>query len=128
MDVRSQEIKASSYLYEFNMSRGSWGMDQGKPLFPDVVIGNSDDVVSWYEAKMTEVKGLVEDPAGDPDKDAIVDPKEKFGGHVPMVRCFWHAREGASNLSKESVLNLACGLKNVYECTAEGDGWKRVSH
>lgn len=121
-EVRNPEIKGVSYLYEFNMARCSWWMDFGKPLFPDVVCGNEDGVVSWKEAKMTEVKGLVESST-DPDTEAEVDPNEKFGGHVPMVRCFWHtSKEWRDDV--DQALNLSFENHNVFKSTVSGDGWK----
>ena len=122
-DVRNPDVSGVSYVYEFNMSRCSWWMDFGNPLFPDVVLGNSDDIVSWYEAKMTEVKGLVPSASGDPDKEADEDPDEKYGGHVPMVRCFWHvSHEWRDDTDK--VLNLAFENHNVFKSTVSSEGWK----
>ncbi len=124
-DVRNPEIKACSYMYEFNMSRCSWWMDGGKPMYPDVVVGNHDGVVSWREAKETEVQGLVEDPS-DPDNKAIEDREEKYDGWVPIIRCFWHVSKNWLD-KRDLVLNLANGLGNVYKSDVSADGWKVAS-
>ncbi len=124
-DVRNQDVKGVSYLYEFCMSRCSWWMDGGKPLFPDTVCGNSDGVVSWREAKQTEVEGLVEDPT-DPDNKAVVDKEEKYGGWVPAVRCFWHVSDKWLD-KRDMVINLASGLGNVYKSDVSQDGWKTAA-
>ena len=123
-DVRNPDIKGCSYLYEFNMSYCTWWMDTGKPLFPDVVIGNQDDIVSWYEAKMTEVKGLVE--GDDPATEAKEDASEKYGGHVPMVRCFWHVSKNWRDTT-DLVLNLSYEHGDVYKSDVSEDGWKQAS-
>lgn len=128
-DVRNPDLKGVSYMYEFGMSRCSWWMDGGKPLFADVVCGNQDGVVSWYEAKVTEIKGLVEDGA-DPDNKAVEDPNEKYGGHVPVVRCFWHtSQQWRDNwpTGVDFALNLACGHTNVYKSTVAGSGWQKAA-
>ena len=124
-DVRNPDVQGCSYLYEFNMSYCTWWMDNGKPLFPDAVVGNEDDIVSWYEAKMTEVKGLVEDPA-DPNKKAQEDPKEKYGGHVPMIRCFWHVSRDWRDQT-DLVLNLSYENGNVYKSDVSADGWQNAA-
>lgn len=122
-EVRNPDVKGVSYIYEFNMSRCSWWMDGGKPNFPDVVCGNEDGVVSWKEAKMTEVKGLVASSTGDPSTEAEDDPNEKFGGHVPMVRCFWHTSKEWRD-ETDLALNLSFANHNVFKSTVVGDGWK----
>ena len=109
--VRNQEVKGVSYLYEFNISRCSWWMDQGKSMSPDMVCGNGDGVVAWKEVRMAEMEGLV----GDPD--------QKFEGHVPMVRCFHHASSDWRE-SKDHALNLSYGNHNVYKSDLSDTGWK----
>jgi len=128
-DVRNPDVKGVSYMYEFGMSRCSWWMDSGKPLFPDVACGNEDGVVSWLEAKITEMKGWVEDSA-DPDTKATEDPEEKYGGWVPVARCFWHTSQQWRDNWPQGVdfaLNLASGHENVYRSTVAGDGWKKAA-
>ena len=125
-DVRNSAIKACSYLYEFSMNRCSWWHDSGRGLFPDVVVGNEDGVVSWKEAKLTEVKGLVE--GNDPDTEAAEDATQKFGAAVPMVRCFWHMSRNwreTANFKERKVLNLAYENGNVYPSDPSGDGWQK---
>lgn len=127
IELRNEEIKANSYSYEFAWSKCSWwsGTD-----FPDESKygGNEDGVVSWREAKRMEEMGYVEAAGG---IEQLED--EAYGGHVPIIRCFWHTDErdfyDATNpdYGKGSiVLNLASGLGNVYESDATGDGWKNM--
>ena len=71
---------------------------------------------------MTEVDGIVADP-NDPDRSGMPDSDQKFEGHVPMVRCFYHAspdwRDG-----KDHALNLSYGNQNVYKSDLSQTGWK----
>jgi hypothetical protein len=85
--------------------------------------------VSWREAKYTEQKGLA--PKGG---QVVTYDDEAYGGHVPIIRCFWHTDEsdftGAHlpDYGKGStVLNLACDTHNVYQSNATKDGWKAVA-
>ena len=55
-----------------------------------------------------------------------VNQDKVFGGAVPMVRCFWHAREGKS-LATEPALNLACEYKNIYMSPIFGEGWEQAA-
>ena len=121
-EVRSQDVKGVSYLYDFNISRCSWWMDQGKPMFPDTVCGNGDGVVAWNEARMADVEGLVADPSN-PNMTAVPDSEQKFEGHVPMVRCFHHASSDWRE-SKDHALNLSYGNHNVYKSDLSETGWK----
>jgi len=127
--MRSEEIEECSYLYEFNWADCSWwnpgpGEDATWPDKREYSkMGNENGWVSWREVKYTEQTGMVW-------KDGKVqnDPEATYDGWVPMIRCFWHTHEGAQSIAKEIVLNLACEHHNVYECTAEGDGWKKHAH
>ena len=121
-------INACSYSFEFSWSQCTWW---GGTDFPDQAkyIGNEDGVVSWREAKRMEQMGYVE--TGGEIKQLA---DESYGGHVPMVRCFWHTNENdfrdATNpdYGKGSiVLNLSCGYHNVYQSDASGDGWKAMA-
>lgn len=111
---RNNEIDACSYLYEFNNSECSW-WDGGD--YPDKYgIGNKDGRVSWKEVKIeVEQKGL--------QPDGTYSKEERWGGHVPIVRCFWHTerRFGTSAI----VLNLASGDANVFKSGVGKDDWKK---
>ena len=126
-EMRNQAITANSYPYEFAWPECSWwtGTD-----FPDKAKyrGNEDGYVSWREAKRMEQFGYVE--AGGEIK-LLED--EAYGGHVPIIRCFWHTNENDFHSSTDpdwgkgsTVINLACGTHNVYKSDATGDGWKAV--
>ena len=127
---RSTEVAACSYIYEFSAVPCSWwywsandfDANRNKPEF-NYADFNHDGFVSWYEAKQKDVKGI---NGVDANGRPTVDEKEIYGGAVPMIRCFWHVRRGKS-LDKEMVLNVACEYKNVYDSTAEGDGWKNAA-
>jgi len=124
--MRNTDIKRCSYLYEFCWAECSWWTGG---IFPDQgqYNGNGDGYVSWLEAKYTERKGLAEDAGG----NIVTYDDEAYGGHVPILRCFWHTNENdfrdadQPDFGKAStVLNLGCGSFNVYRSDATGDGWK----
>ena len=132
--MRNPDIKACSYTYEFALAPCSWWYnddtdwtndsqdydnnknDPGKK-FADF---DENGFVSWREAKRTERNGLFWDSG-----KIGVNEDEVYDGHVPMIRCFWHARKGKT-LAREKVLNVACENKNVYESDAFGDGWRQA--
>lgn len=132
--ARNTEIKVCSYIFEFAAGPCSWWYSSSSN--PDTVDadylankdkpektwadGDSNGVVTWREAKVTEQKGT-EYKGG----EVKVDYDKAYGGRVPMLRCFWHAREGKS-LARETVLNLACENKNIYESPIFGEGWKQA--
>ena len=60
-----------------------------------------------------------------PTKKIVVDENKIYDGRVPIIRCFWHTRQGR-DLNSEMVLNLACENKNIFESTAFGDDWKHA--
>ena len=129
VELRNEDIKACSYPFEFAWSECSWW---GGSDYPDRARygGNDDGVVSWREAKRMEQMGYVETAEGIHQL-----PDEAYGGHVPIIRCFWHTDErdfhGAQipDYGKGSiVLNLSSGFGNVYLSDATGDGWKDVRH
>lgn len=113
--LRNDKITGCSYMYEFGWAECSWWT---KGTWADF---DNDGFVSWWEAKETEMKGM--DFQGG---KIVTDNEEAYGGHVPMIRCFWHADKD-DNLFDEPVLNLACEHGNIYECMVEGGDWKRAS-
>ncbi len=123
---RNKAITGSSYIYEFGAVACSWWSDYSEDK-PGHAWANFDkdprNVVSWKEAKQTEIKGMWWDSAA---KKIKTDDQKAFGTHVPMIRCFWHVNIGKS-LDKELVLNVSNELRRVYTCTAEGDGWKNAA-
>ena len=137
VSLRRAEVKGCSYLYEFNWAECTWFSTSDKPAgmtyhWADF---NRDTFVSWREAKETEKRGIVgytgstpsPDPVNFPTKekyDYKYDEEETYGGHVPIIRCFWHTIEG-KRLDKQVVLNLSCEHNDVYTSTAEGHGWKQ---
>jgi len=88
-------------------------MDQGKPMFPDALCGNSDGVVAWREARMAYEEGHI-------DRDL------KLEGHVPMVRCYHHASPDWRE-AEEHALNLSYGNHNVYKSDLTESGWKAAA-
>jgi prepilin-type N-terminal cleavage/methylation domain-containing protein len=129
--LRNPDVPGCSYIYEFTWAPCSWwaskgldpndwaNFDKGDPNAP------TKDWVSWKEAKETEKRGITGyDTAA---HKYTYDDTKAYGGHVPIVRCFWHTREGRP-LDKQKVLNLACEHKDVYTSTAEGNGWKNQFH
>jgi len=118
---RNTAITHCSYIFEFTRVKCSWWNDvqEDKPGHKWADFDN-DGFVSWIEAKQTEMKGLYFNAtAGKVESNSA----EAYGGGVPIVRCFWHARPG-KDVRKEIAFNLACENGNVYNSTAEGDGWK----
>lgn len=120
--LRNPVIHACSYLYEFNWAPCSWWKDTNVDIKTNRIWAdfNGDGTVSWVEAKRTQQKGFVFDKA---KKTIAVDKNEVMGGWVPIVRCFWHTQRNHS-LNGETVVNLGCELKNVYDSIGLGDGWK----
>ena len=111
--LRNSEIEGCSYLYEFNMSDCSW-WDGGD--YPDKYsAGNRDGKVSWKEVKIgVEQRGL--------QADGSYSTTEKWRGHVPIIRCFWHTEQKFGFQSV--VLNAASGDLNVYRSGVGGSDWK----
>ncbi len=114
--LRNDQVPGVSYLYEFNLSECSWwsGGD-----YPDKYgTGDKDGRVSWKEVKVeVEQKGL--------QADGTYSKTERWGGHVPLVRCFWHTDikfMGRTPL----VLNAASGDANVFRSDESKDGWKKL--
>lgn len=127
--MRNTHIKAASYTYEFSWAECTWWLGG---LFPDEskYNGNGDGFVSWREAKYTEKHGLTENKDG----KVVTYDDEAYGGHVPIIRCFWHTDEAdfaSAHLpdygSASVVLNLSCGYHNVYRSNATANGWKAVA-
>ena len=99
--LRNPAIEACSYFYEFCAAECAWW----EVAHGTVGDRNGDEKVSWKEAKMAQMQGLDNTPA--------------FGGHVPVIRCFWH------NLAQSGpVLNLAGEDYNVY---LSGSEWETSS-
>lgn len=111
--VRNADVKGVSYFYEFSISRCSCWMDFDAPMFPDVLCGNSDGVVSWREATMARVRGLYADP-GAPDMRAIADAESASGNATPMVRCLWHASLDFRSTDLNKLLTLVLDGQHVY--------------
>ena len=131
---RNHDLHACSYAFEFAVSPCSWWYNDDASSFnnnsEDYDANRSNDAykwadfdnngyVSWREAKRVDKDGL------GLDGTTVSRTKEPYGGHVPMVRCFWHCREGKV-LDQEIVISLACENKNIYESAAHGDGWKNA--
>jgi len=137
--LRNKDIRFCSYTYEFAATKCSWW--DGKSNIPTDLYQKWDDAdvlndidpnwadadengwVSWREAKITEQKGTYWNLD---DNKIAVNGDNVFGGAVPMVRCFWHAREGKS-LATEPALNLACEYKNIYMSPIFGEGWQQAA-
>ena len=111
--LRNPDIDACSYLYEFNLSACSW-WDGG--AYPDKYgIGNNDGQVSWKEVKVeVHQKGLQE--------DGSYSKTEKWDGHVPLVRCFWHTEHTFG--SRAVVLNAASGEMAIFRSGVGENDWK----
>lgn len=129
-DMRNDEIDACSYMYEFTWAGCSWwnggNYRSGDPKWNEGKWAdfNGDGVVSWREAKETEMRGLYSQNG----TDILTNEEEAYGGHVPMIRCWWHNSRGLKDLGEASVLNVSCGNNNIYECKDErGRGWKRAA-
>lgn len=119
--LRNPDVKLCSYIYEFTWVKCSWWSDTRKDDTGEIWADqDGDGFVTWIEAKETEKKGLYLVNEGDKVQS---NAENAFGGGVPIVRCFWHARPG-KDVRKEIAINLACESGEVYNSTAEGDGWK----
>jgi len=68
----SSDTIPCSYMFEFNSYKASWWSSYDADM--DL---NADNIISWYELKMFTV--------------------EMYGQRVPVLRCFWHLPENASN-------------------------------
>jgi len=81
-----------SYLFEMNMEECEW---LGTDLTDDPIYNPlpAYDEVSWFEAKMVQVKGYE-------DYDVPA-----FHGYVPILRCFWHC-EWPRIDDKDQTINL----------------------
>jgi prepilin-type N-terminal cleavage/methylation domain-containing protein len=131
---RNTEVKRCSYIYEFSPVWCSWWKDADDRAV-DSTTGkmwadrDGDDTVSWAEVKQTEIKGLYWKWADDSDHakggTVLTKSAEAFGAGVPIVRCFWHVTRGRL-LDKETAINLAWESRDIYDSTAEGDGWKNA--
>lgn len=83
-----------SYLFEFNGEECEWLANSS--TYPDYLTDpmfnpmKPKDEVSWYEAKMVQVKGY--DGNLDGDYDDYLDDGDwpPFHSYVPVIRCFWH--------------------------------------
>ena len=86
-----------SYLFEMNAEECEWLANSPTYLdYLDDPIYNplpDYDEVSWYEAKMVQVKGY--------EEFAI----QAFHGYVPILRCFWHC-EWPRIDDKDQTINL----------------------
>lgn len=114
--LRNDNVEGCSYSYEFACPRCSyWGGGN----FPDQ-LGNGDGVVSWREVKVySEQEGYT-------SIQKTVDNKAKFGGRVPLIRCFWHTPTmDPAHMTRSRVINYASGDHNIYISDASKDGWKR---
>jgi len=121
---RNPEIKFCSYTFEFAWTKCTWWGDMTQDASGHIWADfDQNGYVSWLEAKRTEQKGMVRYEAG----KIVVDPDKIYDGRVPIVRCFWHAREG-KDLAIETALNLACENKNIYESYIFGEGWQQAGN
>lgn len=100
--MRNREIASCSYIYEFCGATSSW--DRQKPPR------------SWRQVKLDEMKKGT--TAGGKHVDVF--------GHVPMVRCFWHATPyGNHYRTKERmIINVAVGHQNIFMSGPGRDDWK----
>jgi prepilin-type N-terminal cleavage/methylation domain-containing protein len=86
---RNQQITRCSYLYEFCAAICSW--DPHSPKRP------------WYVVKEEQMK------EGADGKYA--------GGHVPIVRCFWHGKQmknGTGYINDKAVVNIGVTDRAVF--------------
>jgi prepilin-type N-terminal cleavage/methylation domain-containing protein len=114
--LRNPKITGCSYLYEFNWADCSWWQAN---MWADF---DHNGFVSWREAKETEIRGIT---GGDAANNTFTyDTTQAYGGHVPIVRCFWHTVENKP-LDKQDVLNLASEHKDIYISSADANGWKK---
>ena len=114
--LRNDEVEFCSYSYEFACPGCSyWGGGN----YPDQ-LGNGDGLVSWREVKVfVEQEGYT-------SVQRAVDDKAKYGGRVPLIRCFWHTPTMNPNaMDRTRVINYASGDHNIYISDASKDGWKR---
>jgi prepilin-type N-terminal cleavage/methylation domain-containing protein len=91
---RNTIVKECSYLYEFCAAKCSLG---------DALSGET-----WCDYKLRQMK------QGYQDKYA--------GGHVPIVRCFWHIRQmsgGTGYYKEKRVVNIGVGDRAVFMSTAK---------
>ena len=121
--LRNPAVPGCSYLSEFCAAECSWWKGGDWADF------DRNGFVSWREAKETEKRGITGvDENGNllySTSDDPEDPHRAFGGHVPIVRCFWHTLENVNlDSPKQVVLNLACEHNEIYVSTADRDGWK----
>lgn len=128
--MRNQEVPAMSYIYEFAWTKVSWFDDSDIPSGMNYHWADfgQNGFVSWNDAKETEKRGIMGYESYNADRQTyrlIYDSEEAYGGHVPIVRCFWHTIKGEP-LDDQTVLNLSNGYNHVYPSTAHGDGWKQV--
>ncbi|MFH1024235.1 MAG: prepilin-type N-terminal cleavage/methylation domain-containing protein [Planctomycetota bacterium] len=99
----------SSYLYEFNGESCEWitiaSIQNDASLTADqklaMIVAYDPDkngVISWYEAKMAQVKGY--------------GAAEGFGSRVPIIRCFWHmvSRSPVVLVPQDRVVNVRLDL------------------
>ena len=125
--LRNTKIKACSYLYEFCAAECSWWTGAyGSNREPDGTLFGDWDTngwVSWREAKRCEEQGWVWDAS---QGKGVTNGDRAFGGHVPMIRCFWHVerKRSVADMQAEKVLNAASGTGQVYESDMHGRGWE----
>ena len=96
-------ISGNSYLYEFCAAACSWFASSGDDF--DEADLNDDGTVTWCEAKVWQMN------------------YQGYGGKVPIVRCFWHAK-GPSLDVTDIVLNIASENYNVF---VSGPEWETTS-
>ncbi len=101
-------IPGNSYLYEFSAAQCSWfsaSYSPGDPEFEEAD-RNNDDIVTWCEAKKWQMQ------------------YQGFSGHVPIVRCFWHAVAPTLD-DTDIILNIASDDYNVFK---SGPEWETTSY
>jgi prepilin-type N-terminal cleavage/methylation domain-containing protein len=100
--MRNREIASCSYIYEFCGATCSWDMEKPQR--------------SWRRVKLDEMK-----------KGTLVGGEQvDVFGHVPLVRCFWHATpyENSYRPKEKMVINVAAGHQNIFMSGAGRDDWK----
>ena len=91
---RNTIVKECSYLYEFCIAPCS--------------LGDALPNETWLKYKQRQMKEGYND--------------KYTGGHVPIVRCFWHItqmRDGSGYLKEKRVLNIGVGERAVFSSTSK---------
>jgi len=91
---RNQQVTRCSYLYEFCAAVCGWDWNNPKR--------------SWGEVKQDQMKNGAKN-----DSNVV----KYAGGHVPIVRCFWHAKQvkdGSGYINDKPVLNIGVTDRAIF--------------